>query len=271
MASNPIEAEAAGQELVTAEYRGHEFLVPLDLDSWPLDSIRLCRLFNKSTKQISVDQKLLVLILQELLGTQWPVFLAAAPKKRHLVPASHVFAEAVGVPAKDGVATDVAFGGIPRLLALIDQWPDKVESDLKRFWDDDYRDRWRFQAGRRRLTLRQIHTRLSNLPTDSALAIAMNDGHLHYTNTDLLLMDLFEQGIGTGRRHPSRPMTADEKKARDAAAAKSEQDRTAHEARMDKRRKGLQRTNALQSARANAQRSLQEESAHAQGPENTGR
>ncbi|SCX05997.1 hypothetical protein [Mycolicibacterium fluoranthenivorans] len=264
MTRNPVEAEAAGQEFVTADYRGHEFLVPLDLDRWPLDDIRRCRLLNTTTKQIVVDQKLLVFALRELLGAQWPAFVAVSPKKRHLVPASNAFAAAVGVPGDDDVATDIAFGGIPRLLNLIDQWPGKVESDLNRFWHIDYRDRWRFtRRGQRKLTLRQIHERLSNLPVDSALAIAMNNGRLHYSNTDLVLMDLFE--LFAKRRHPSRPMTAAEKKARDAATAKAENDQAAHKARMDKRRAAQQKTTALSSARANALRAQQEETAHAQG------
>ncbi|MCV7358478.1 hypothetical protein [Mycolicibacterium fluoranthenivorans] len=264
MTRNPIEAEAAGQEFVTADYRGHEFLVPLDLDRWPLDSIRRCRLLNTTTKQITVNQQLLVLALRELLGAQWPAFVAATPKKRHLVPASNAFAAAVGVPADEGIKTDIAFGGVPRLLNLIDEWPGKVESDLNRFWHIDYRDRWRFtRRGQRKLTLRQIHERLSNLPVDSALAIAINNGRLHYTNTDLLLMDLFE--LWAKRRHPSRPMSAAEKRERDAVAAKSEQDAADHKARMDKRRAAQKKTTALSSARANAQRALQEETAHAQG------
>ncbi len=141
--------------------------------------------------------------MRELLGAQWPAFVAATPpKKRHLVPASNAFAAAVGVPADEGIKTDIAFGGVPpRLLNLIDEWPGKVESDLNRFWHIDYRDRWRFtRRGQRKLTLRQIHERLSNLPVDSALAIAINNGRLHYTNTDLLLMDLFELWPSAGTR-----------------------------------------------------------------------
>lgn len=244
MSANPVEAEATGQEFIAVTFSGTTFRVPLDVDSWPLDLVRNSRGFNKQSEQIVVNYSGLVTALQELLGDQFPDFLEAAPKRKQLTEASNVFAAAVGIPGS--LDSDIVFGAVPRLLALIDTWPGKVESDLNRFWNLDYLDRWRFLAGRRILTLRRIHERLSNLPADSSLVIAMG----RRTPQELLLMDVFE--AITQRRHPGRPMSREELAQREAAAKQSEKDRTAHEKRMQKRR-DLQH---IENARANARRNL---------------
>ena len=83
-----------------------------------------------------------------LLGEQFEQFLEAAPQRRQIVPASHAFAEAVGMArATDTNARwDKAFGSILRTLAVVDSWTGAVESDLNRFWNLDYRDRFRLRA-----------------------------------------------------------------------------------------------------------------------------
>ena len=239
---NPAEAEATGQEYIEAVFGGTTFQVPLDVDSWPLALIRTSR--GVKDGRVVANPPTVIAALQVLLGEQWESFLQVAPKRRHLVEASNVFAAAVGIPG-DG-ASDVAFGGIPRLLLILDTWPGKVESDLDRFWHIDYRHRFLFQDERRRLTLRTIHTRMSNLPVDSAVAIAMNGGKLHKTGTELLLMDLFE--AQTGRRHPSRPMTAEQIALRDAEKAAEDKARADYRQRQGK----PTRQSGIETARANA-------------------
>lgn len=243
MLRNPVEAEAVGQEFITATFNGTDFRLPLDVDSWPIHLIRNSR--GLKDGKIVPNPQAVLMGLQALLGEQWPLFLSVAPKRRHLTQASNVFAEAVGIPS-DG-AGDVAFGAIPWLLMIIDTWPGKVESDLNRFWHLDYGHRFLFQAGRRRLTLRTIHARMSNLPTDSAVAIALNGGKLHKTGTELALMDLYEQM--TGHRHPSRPMTPEQVAARDAEKAEVDKARAEYRQRQEKK---PTRQTAFEAARANA-------------------
>lgn len=256
MATSPVEAEARGDKFIEATFGGNTFRVPLDVDCWPLDIVRQCRGVSVSTGSPVVNGAQLVSVLGALLGPQWVELAAVARKKRQLVAASQVFAEAVGIPATG--KSDVVFGGIPRLLALIDTYPREVESDLGRFWHLDYVDRWRFtRGGRRRLTLRQIAARLERVPVDSALAIAMNGGKLLYSNTDLLLMDLFE--LSSRTRHPSRPMSAAEIAERDKQKVQDEKNRAAHKERMEKRKS----RQGLENARANARRN-QERETHAQ-------
>lgn len=241
MPLNPVEAEATGQEFITAAFKGAEFRIPLDVDSWPLDLIRGCR--GMRGDQVVPNIPALLAAMRGLLGTQWRDFLDAAPERRNLAEASNAFAAAVGLPGN--LPADVAFGAIPRVLMIIDTWPDKVESDLDRFWSIDYTHRFLFQAGRRRLTLRRIHTRLENLPVESALAIAMNDGKFHKTGAELLLMDLYEALRGT--RHPSRPMSAQEIAERDGEKAKAEK------AKADYEKRKAARSGVLNQARANAE------------------
>ena len=250
---NPAEAEATGQEYIETAFSGTTFRVPLDVDSWPLALIRNSR--GVKAGKIVPNPQVVLAALQVLLGEQWPGFLAVAPKRRHLTEASNVFAAAVGIPG-DGAA-DVAFGGIPRLLMILDTWPGKVESDLDQFWDIDYRDRWRFDE-RRRLTLRTIHTRMSNLPVDSAVAIAMNSGKLHKTGAELLLMDLFE--AQTGRRHPSRPMSAAEIAQRDAEKAAEDKARADYRQRQTGQKT---RQTGIDTARQNAMEAKKGQNAQA--------
>ncbi len=248
-ASSPARAEALGEGAVTAAFAGRDWRVPLDVDAWPLDAIR-ASVGVRDDGSIAVDHVAVISACEVLLGEQFEAFCDAATTRAQLIPASHAFAEAVGIGrSRDthGDQWDKAFGAIPRLLALLEAWPTAVESDLARFWNLDYRDRWRFDGdGRRRLTLRQIHARLSHLPADSACAVAWG----RRSPTELLLMDIYEPLAG--RVHPSRPLTAAqiaERNAEDAARKKAMAD---YEARRVAR--GDRLPDRLRTARENARR-----------------
>lgn len=243
MASNPLEAEATGQEFITVTFSGTPFRVPLDVDAWPLDAIRRCRAIDANDR-IVVNHVQVGAALQTLLADQWQLFLQAAKKRRHIVEATQVFAQAVGLAAS--APNDIAFGAIPRLISLLDTWPLEAESDLRRFWGFEYRDRWLFHGGRRRLTLRQIHTCLNRPPVDGAIALAVNGGNRPHTDTALVVMDLFE--AMTGRRHPSRPMPPELRQQRDAHAAAEAKAREAYAERQKKREQSVLAT-ALENKR----------------------
>lgn len=77
-----------------------------------------------------------------------------------------------------------------------------LEADLRREYHVDLRGLWqRDEAGRRRLTLRQLASFVTGLPPDSATARAVGGDGL--TMTDVLLMDIFH--AQAGKPHPSRP------------------------------------------------------------------
>ncbi len=238
-----VRAEAEGLGHATATFNGRGWRVPLDVDEWP----PVDRCIGLSVDRVLVvDHGATAVALCELLGDQWDEFVEVAPRRRDLVPAAHAFAAAVGIPAStEPGGSDLAFGGIPRLLAVLRQWPTAVESDLNRFWGLDYRDRWRFDAdGFRRLTLRQIFARISHLPADSALAIALG----RRSPMELLLMDIYEPLAG--RVHPSRPLSAEDAAERRKAAEAKKKALDAYERRREQRRM----PELLETARANAVR-----------------
>lgn len=77
-----------------------------------------------------------------------------------------------------------------------------MESDLSRYHQIDYRDRWRYDDnGVRKLTLRMIAVRIRHLPADSSIAIAR--GGSGWLIGDYLLADLFH--ATSGRAHPANP------------------------------------------------------------------
>jgi len=249
--TDPVEAESLGEEFVSAAFAGRDWRIPLDVDTWPLEHLRYSVGYARDRGSV-VNHIAVAQALEEILGDQWDDFVTAAPRRRDLVPASQSIAAAVGIAASDqrgpdGQLFDRAFGSIPRLLAVLQSWPTAVESDLMRFWNLDYRDRWRFDDGRRRLTLRQIHARLSHLPADSALAIAMG----RRSPVELLLMDIYEPLAG--RAHPARPLTPEQAAERHAEATAKAKARTEYE----KRRiaQGHRKVSSLlDTARANASR-----------------
>lgn len=249
--SSPVEAEALGEEFVTATHLGREWRIPADVDTWPLTAIKYS--IGVSNTKVMVNHPAVAEGMEQLLAEQFDDFLRLAYTRRHLVPASQVFAAAAGLSAgtdkaADGGHLDRVWGALPRLLAVLEMWPTAVESDLARFWNVDYRDRWRFDTdGHRKLTLRQINARISHLPADSALAVQMG----RRSPTELLLMDIYEPLAG--RAHPARPLTPEQLAERNAEAAAKAKALAAYEARREAR--GDRRiSTALDNARANAQR-----------------
>lgn len=249
--SDPVEAEALGEEFVTATHLGREWRIPADVDTWPLTAIK--HSIGVSDSKVIVNHTAIAAGIEQLLAEQFDEFLKLAYTRRHLVPASQCFAAAAGLEggtdkAVDGGRLDRVWGALPRLLAVLETWPTAVESDLARFWHVDYRDRWRFdEDGRRKLTLRQINARISHLPADSALAIRMG----RRSPTELLLMDLYEPMAG--RVHPARPLTPEQLAERNAEAAAKAKARADYEKR--RTAQGHRKIDSgLENARANASR-----------------
>ena len=249
--TDPVQAEAVGEDYVTAVYSGREWRIPADADAWPLDHIRYSVGYTRDRGSV-VNHIAIAQALEQILGDQWDDFVIAAPRRRDLIPASQAFAAAIGIGASeqrapDGQLFDRAFGSLPRLLAVLSSWPTAVESDLNRFWNLDYRDRWRFDDGRRRLTLRQIHARISHLPADSALAVEMG----RRSPVELLLMDIYEPLAH--RVHPARPLTPEQAAERHAEATAKAKARADYEKR--RTAQGHRKVSSvLDNARANALR-----------------
>ena len=246
MPTSPVEAEARGQELVTASYGGREFHIPLDVDSWPLDL--LLNGIRVEEKQFTgVTHVAVVAAIRALLGEQWPVFKQVAPRRRDVIAASNVFAAAVGVEASHPL--DAVFGAVPRRLVDLREWPGAVEATLAGL-GFDYRDRWRLEDGRRRLTFRQIHVQLSYASYDSPLAIAKNGGRRPHSDAALAIFDLYAEMFG--KPHPSRPMPDAERRARIERAAKQEAAREASRRRMHGAGADERQQTAAETARKNA-------------------
>lgn len=247
MPTSAIEAEATGQEFVTATYGGREWIIPLDVDTWPVDVVART-VTDVDDGGVRVDYRALTSALEELLGEQWPQFLAAVPKRRDLIPAAQSFATAAGFAIAD--RRDVVFTAIPRLLLEVEKWPAAVEATLRQ-QGYDYRDRWLFTAGRRRLTLRQINVALSSAPFDSPIAIARNGGRRPLSDTTLAVMDLYE--AITHQPHHLRPMSAAERAERETAAQKESRAVADYRRRHPQSAPAERRRSAAETARANAQ------------------
>jgi hypothetical protein len=299
--SSPVESEATGRQHVVATYQGHDFRLPCDVEDWPLPLVAASLVSAPGSTDVKVDHLALRAALAGLLGPeQWPRFETAFPKRKHLVPVSHVFAAAVGFiasaplrftipepqpktkppakPSPPAVKQPVddffdqcgkVFGTLVRVLALIELCPDKVESDLRRFWGIRYSDRYRRDdVGNRRLTLREIGVCLANLPAESALSRAMG----HHAPAELLLMDLYERM--SGHAHPSRPLTGEQLAERRQAADKEDTERKAAEDYrrrhgLPPRRSTTSTRSLIETARANAAHVAQptrKASAYAQTP-----
>lgn len=252
MPTDPVEAEATGQQLTEAEFAGRSWAIPLDVDDWPqhvvLDSVAI-----DDNKKLVVNKPVLSLALQLLLGDQWEAFIDAAPTARKLVDASQAFATAVGFKPETGQPLDIAFGAVPRLLFTLRDYPGPVEATLAQL-GFDYRDRFRYNAGRRRLTLRQIHVHLSHAPYDCPLNIARNGGKRPLSDAAIAVFDLYEQIVG--KTHPTRLATfataeADQRKTTEQKNAQAVADyKKRHAASTPAGR----RQGALATARANARK-----------------
>lgn len=219
---------------------GRQWRIPLDADTWPLTLILASRARDEHGADV-VHFGAVVAALKQLLGAQWPAFVDAVRDRDGLLAATHAIAAAGGFPGDDG---DLAWGRLPATIAFTVQWPGKVESDLRRFWHLDYLDRWRFRrAGRRKLTLRAIHSCLQNLPAESSIAIALN----RRSASELLLMDVYKAIRGVD--HPARPMTPEQAAAAREAAVVQSKARSSYQARRD--RDALKRKTARETALRN--------------------
>ncbi|WP_280224926.1 hypothetical protein [Nocardia farcinica] len=79
-----------------------------------------------------------------------------------------------------------------------------MERDLSRFHHLRYSDRWRYdEAGRPRLTLREIWVRITDPPGDSALAAHFNHGTPRWGTSEHLLASIWEALVG--KPFPARP------------------------------------------------------------------
>ena len=114
------------------------------------------------------------------------------------------------------------------LLRLLRDHARAVESDLSRYHQIRYSDRWRFDSnGGRRLTLRELAARVAHLPPESATSRALGgDG---WRLEDHLLADIY--GATAGQAHPWLPVhetpkdTARDKRRADALVRKHERER----------------------------------------------
>ena len=242
--TDPIEAEATGQQHLVAIYRDREYKIPRDVDEWPLSRIAVS-VGIRGDKLVS-DHVVVAECLRALLGSQWHDFIEQFPRRRDLVPSSQAFAAAAGFEARD--SQDKAFGALPRVLFSLATWGPAIEATLGEM-GLDYRDRWRFDAdGHRKLTLRQIHVRLKYAATTCALAVAENNGKPVLTATDILLMDVYE---AIARKvHPMRPMTAAQRAEREIPKKKSK-DELVTDYR-NRHAKKTPRQTAIETAQANA-------------------
>jgi hypothetical protein len=68
--TSPIEAEATGQEFVTAIYGGHNWTIRLDVETWPVDLIS-ATVIPRGDTHVALDYAKLSAALRVLLGDQW--------------------------------------------------------------------------------------------------------------------------------------------------------------------------------------------------------
>lgn len=74
-----------------------------------------------------------------------------------------------------------------------------MEADLQRFYQVDYRDRWRGD-----LTLRRLLVLVTHLPPESATAGLMRDGKPMWTG-EMHLLDDLRMAMTTSTKHKSKP------------------------------------------------------------------
>jgi hypothetical protein len=84
---------------------------------------------------------------------------------------------------------------------LLREHADAVEADLQRFYNLDYRQRWRGN-----LTLRRLCVLIRFLPEHSAVALIMRDGRAAWGLEAHLLDDVRMTLVGAkAKQHPLRP------------------------------------------------------------------
>lgn len=188
MPNDAARLEALGERHVTFAWRGVALTIPLRIEDWPLAPLRAGRY------SAGVDA---------LLGAQ-PI-----PPDDPLVDdyrdLSDAMAEACGVGRmpEQRPAPDSWFGGVPRLLHLLRDYEDDVASDLQRFWNIDYRDRFTGE-----LTMRRIWSFIRRSQPTSAIAVAANYGQEVWTAQTFATARIWE--ALTGRHYEGRPLTEPE-------------------------------------------------------------
>ncbi|QEA10782.1 tail assembly chaperone [Mycobacterium phage Weirdo19] len=208
MPSEAARLEAIGETEAVVRFRGRTLRVPLDLDEWPLPKIRAADWVG------AVDE----LLAGQRLGIADPLL----DDYREL---SEAMAEAVGVGRlpEEPSPPDQWFGGVPRLLRLLDHHEPDVELDLRRI-GVDYRDRFRGT-----LTLRQVWVYVRRSLATSAVAVADNGGKHVWTEGDFITASIYQ--ALTGEVYPGRPL----KPAEVAKAIEAMQAKAAHAAKLRER------------------------------------
>lgn len=187
MPNDAARLEALGATEVTFVWRGRRFTIPLRIEDWPLEQIRARRFVHA---------------VNLLLGGQDAGPATLIDDYRDL---SDAMANACGVARlpEDPAAPDRWFGGVITLLRLIDQFEADLASDLKRFWQVNYRDR--FTGG---LTLREIWTYVRRSEPTSCIARADNGGRHVWTEPDFIMAGVYQ--ALTGEVYPGRPLKPEE-------------------------------------------------------------
>lgn len=185
--SDAARLEALGAEHAEFLWRGTTFRVWLNLERWPTRLIRAGRRLD------AVDV---------LLDGQELDELALLDDYREI---SNLMADAVGVAQLPETpdAPDEWFGGVPTLMRLVEDHEDDVASDLRRFWNVRYAERF---AGN--LTLREVWTYIRRLPSESAIARANNGGNEVWTESLYIQATLYQ--VLTGKPYPGRPLKPEE-------------------------------------------------------------
>lgn len=188
MPNDAARLEALGERHVTFQWRRVALTIPLRIEDWPLAPLRV--------GQYSAGVDAL------LNGQPIPPDDPLVDDYREL---SDAMAAACGVGRmpEERPAPDAWFGGVPRLLHLLRDYEDDVASDLQRFWNIDYRDR--FTGG---LTMRRIWSLIRRSQPTSAIAVAANGGQEVWTAQTFATARIWE--ALTGKHYEGRPLTEPE-------------------------------------------------------------
>lgn len=89
-------------------------------------------------------------------------------------------------------------------MRLLREHPGAIEADLQRFYQVDYRDRWRRdEHGFPRLTLRRLRVLIVHLPPESATKRAVSHGRSIWDDEKLaLLTHIWQASAGSEKPHP---------------------------------------------------------------------
>lgn len=236
--SDAARLEAIGADEAEVMFRGHTVRVPLNLEVWPLNMLRLNPIravdYLLDGQECGLDDDALVDDYREL---------------------SDALADAVGVSRlpETPSAPDQWFGGIPTLVNLLERFEDDLASDLRQFWGVRYADRF---TGA--LSLREIWSYVRRLPSTSSIVRAQNGGKECWTEHMFVTAAVYQ--ALTGEIYPGRPLKAEEvAKAIEAMQAKAEHVATLREreaAYAAQSSPTAPAVSALEQAKANRRREL---------------